>query len=257
MVVFMLDRKKHSVLIVDDDRANIITLTHILSTEYTLYVAKNGMDAIRIAECYSPDVILLDINMPGIDGFEVFALLKNSELASDIPVIFVTGRSDEHSENRALEAGASDYITKPFSPAAISLRVSNQLKMRRVSTVGKRMVERRHCFRFASSLPVEIKRTEAAEDEEPYKGEIINVSDLGMLFTTDKELQRSEKISLTFDMNGKVSVNSLVLRVKRIKSEKYLYKAAVQFRSNTLQVRNQIYKYLLKEQMDKKNNPKQ
>jgi len=125
----MNDIEKNSVLIVDDERSNIIALTHILGQEYTVYVAKNGLDAIEVAKEYLPDVILLDILMPEMDGFEVFSLLRNEEETSAIPVIFVTGLGDAENEEKGLNLGAADYISKPYNSSVVRLRVTNQIKM--------------------------------------------------------------------------------------------------------------------------------
>lgn len=120
---------RNSVLIVDDERANIIALTHILSPEYTVYAAKNGQDAVEVANEFLPDVILLDILMPEMDGYEVLTALKNGELTQSIPVIFVTGLGNSEDEEKGLNSGASDYISKPFSPSVVKLRVKNQLRI--------------------------------------------------------------------------------------------------------------------------------
>ncbi|MCL2124954.1 MAG: diguanylate cyclase [Oscillospiraceae bacterium] len=125
----MIDTKKNSVLIVDDENANILALTHILSAEYTVYAAKNGSNAIIAAEKYMPDVILLDIMMPEMDGYAVLRTLKNTEGVSDIPVIFITGLSNSNDEEKGLDMGAADYIYKPFGSAIVKLRVKNQIKM--------------------------------------------------------------------------------------------------------------------------------
>ena len=119
--------EKSSVLIVDDEGANIIALTHILSPEYTIYAAKNGPDAIETAKEFLPDLILLDILMPDMDGFEVFSMLKTIDETQPIPVIFVTGLSDTKDEEKGMALGAKDYITKPFSPEIVKLRVRNQM----------------------------------------------------------------------------------------------------------------------------------
>ena len=125
----MKDAGKHSILIVDDENFNIMALTHILSPEYTVFAAKNGQNAMSAAEKYLPDVILLDIIMPEMDGYAVISALKNSEKTQNIPVIFVTGLSSVYGEEKGLVLGASDYIAKPFSPAIVRLRVQNQIKI--------------------------------------------------------------------------------------------------------------------------------
>jgi diguanylate cyclase (GGDEF)-like protein len=125
----MDDAKKNSVLIVDDENVNIMALTHILSPDYIIFAAKNGQKAIEAAGKHLPDVILLDIIMPDMDGYAVINALKNTEKTRDIPVFFITGLSNAEDEEKGLALGAADYISKPFSPAIVRLRVKSQLKM--------------------------------------------------------------------------------------------------------------------------------
>jgi putative two-component system response regulator len=82
---------KNSLLVVDDDSANLMVLSHLLQAEYTIYTAKDGVSAIQKAKKFLPDLILLDILMPGMDGYEVFSVLQQSERTKHIPVIFITG----------------------------------------------------------------------------------------------------------------------------------------------------------------------
>ena len=125
----MIESKVNSVLIVDDVNANIIALTDILKSEYTIYAAKNGQKAIELAEEFLPDVILLDIIMPEMDGYAVIKTLKSSDKTLNIPVIFITGLDKDGNEEKGLELGAADYITKPFSPLVVKLRVRYQIEM--------------------------------------------------------------------------------------------------------------------------------
>ena len=125
----MPENKKNSVLIVDDEKSNILMLTYILSPDYTVYAAKNGRDAIETANEYLPDVILLDIVMPEMDGYEVLSMLKSGERTSGIPVIFITGLNDSKEEEKGLGAGAADYIGKPFNPSVVKLRVKYQIQI--------------------------------------------------------------------------------------------------------------------------------
>jgi len=125
----MTDNSKNVVLIVDDETANIMALTSILSPEYDVFAAKNGPDAITLADEHQPDIILLDVIMPDMDGYEVIAALKYSETAKSIPVIFITGLNNSEAEKKGLALGAADYITKPFNPEIVKLRVQNQIKL--------------------------------------------------------------------------------------------------------------------------------
>ncbi|MDR3000750.1 MAG: diguanylate cyclase [Fibromonadaceae bacterium] len=123
------NKKEHSVLIVDDEGSNIMALTHILGSEYVIYAASNGTQAIKAVGKHLPDVILLDIIMPDMDGYDVISELKISDVTRNIPVIFITGLSNVGDEEKGLALGAADYIAKPFSPAIVKLRVKNQIKM--------------------------------------------------------------------------------------------------------------------------------
>jgi diguanylate cyclase (GGDEF)-like protein len=116
------------VLVVDDMRVNQEILVSLLSQDYRVKVARNGQRAITIAKGFPPpDLVLLDINMPGMDGYEVCQLLQDDPQTRDIPIIFVTASSDLRSETHGLQLGAVDYITKPIVPCITLLRVRNQV----------------------------------------------------------------------------------------------------------------------------------
>ena len=134
-----METKRSSLLIVDDEKSNIVLLRQILSPEYTIYAAKNGPDAIEIANELLPDVVLLDILMPGMNGYEVISALKSSNMTRTIPVIFISALNDPKDEEYGLLLGAADYIHKPFSPAIVKLRVQSQIKMLNYISTIKRM----------------------------------------------------------------------------------------------------------------------
>jgi len=118
-----------TVLVVDDASDNLSLLTCLLKDRYTVKVANNGEKAIRIAQSSPPpDLILLDVMMPGVDGYVVCQLLKNSPTTRDIPIIFLTALSDSESERKALELGAADFINKPINPPVVLARVTTQLQ---------------------------------------------------------------------------------------------------------------------------------
>ena len=124
-----MDDARYSVLIIDDQMTSVTALSNLLRPEYHIYAAVNGRDAVIAAETSLPDVILLDIHMHDMDGYEVITALKKSEKTKDIPVIFITGLAGDESEEKGLALGAVDYITKPFSTAIVKLRLQNQIKM--------------------------------------------------------------------------------------------------------------------------------
>jgi putative two-component system response regulator len=120
------DRKK--VLIVDDTPENIQVLMAILNNDYLIIAARNGAKALVLAKMEPvPDLILLDIRMPGMDGFEVCEKLKSDPKTSDIPVIFVTTMAAEEDERKGRALGAVDYITKPYSPSLLKASIRAQL----------------------------------------------------------------------------------------------------------------------------------
>jgi len=121
---------KQRILIVDDTPENIDVLVDVLS-DYKRSVASNGKKALEIATAHnSPDLILLDIMMPGIDGYEVCRRLKSAEKTKEIPVIFLTAMTSEESETKGLQLGAVDYITKPISPPIVMQRVKTHLELK-------------------------------------------------------------------------------------------------------------------------------
>lgn len=125
----MSNRRKNSILIVDDERDNISSLTAILGPDHTIYASTDGKDSIETAEKFLPDIILLDVLMPEMDGYDVITVLKNSEKTRDIPVIFITGLDNTNAEIKGLALGAVDYIVKPFHPAIVKLRVQHHIQL--------------------------------------------------------------------------------------------------------------------------------
>lgn len=116
------------ILIVDDVPANVQILAIALSSSYRIKVANNGLDALTIAQNEQPDLILLDIMMPNMDGFEVCRRLKENPLTDKIAVIFVTADNAESDEELGLSLGAVDYITKPFVIPIVKARIRNQIR---------------------------------------------------------------------------------------------------------------------------------
>ncbi|MCL2185367.1 MAG: response regulator [Treponema sp.] len=139
--------KSNSLLIVDDDVSNLIELTHILQTEYKIHTSKDGKTAIEMAKKSMPDLILLDIIMPNMNGFEVLAEIKKNELIKDIPVIFITGISEGENESAGLSIGAVDYIRKPFDSMVVKLRVRHQIQ---IINLKRKLVYAAHSAEAAS-----------------------------------------------------------------------------------------------------------
>ena len=119
---------RNSILIVDDEKSNLVFLTRILGEKYNIYTAKDGTSAVKKATELLPDIIILDIIMPDMSGYEVLAALKKQEATREIPIIFITGLSSAEEEEKALSYNAVDYINKPFRPNIVKLRIRNQIR---------------------------------------------------------------------------------------------------------------------------------
>ena len=130
-------------LVVDDHLENLIVLKAVFKKQgYSIDTAENGIEALEAIEKKSYDLILLDIMMPEMDGFEVCKRIKEDEMSKSTPVIFITAKTDFESVVKGYELGAVDYVTKPFNPAILRARVKNQLKMRTFEKNLEETVER-------------------------------------------------------------------------------------------------------------------
>ncbi len=123
---------RSTVLIVDDEISNIEIINAILEDDFEISFATSGQQALEVARSIYPDLILLDVLMPGMSGFEVCETLKREPLLADVPVIFTTGLGDTADEVRGLELGAIDYVTKPIQPVVLRARVNNHIELKRL-----------------------------------------------------------------------------------------------------------------------------
>lgn len=124
----MNDHKLKKVLVVDDIPENIDVIAGILSDDYDVIAARSGKTVMKMIQSLNfPDIILLDVMMPGMDGYEVCEKLKDNLLTSNIPIIFVTAKHETEDEKRGLDLGAVDYITKPINPATLRARIKTHL----------------------------------------------------------------------------------------------------------------------------------
>jgi len=133
-------KKGFTILIADDEKFNLDILASILSPLYNILVARNGTRALELAKQNAPDLILLDIIMPDMNGFEVITKLKETDRTVRIPVIFITGLTDPADEEQGFFLGAVDYITKPFNKAIVKARVNTHIQiidqMRTIEQLG-------------------------------------------------------------------------------------------------------------------------
>lgn len=136
----LLSASSARILIVDDERLNIKVLNALLRADYEIMVATSGEEALKLAGSGKPDLILLDVLMPGMDGYEVCRRLKTDPLTEPIPVIFITARSEAEDETMGFDLGAVDYITKPFNFSVIVARVRTHVRLKRQSDLLERLV---------------------------------------------------------------------------------------------------------------------
>lgn len=126
-----MEFKKPTILVVDDMTTTLLLIHDLLKDTYEVKIAKSGTKALEILESPNDiDLILLDIEMPDINGYDVCKRIKNNETIKNIPIIFITGRTSQEDEEYGLNLGAIDYITKPFNKAIVKLRIKNYLNLK-------------------------------------------------------------------------------------------------------------------------------
>ena len=126
---------KPLILVVDDNSNNLKLITTILSPVYRVLVTTNGIEALKIAEIKQPDLILLDIMMPDMDGYQACTHLKANDATKDIPVIFLTAKDQEDSIVKAFDAGGVDYLIKPIRQKEVLARIKLHIDLKLVKTI--------------------------------------------------------------------------------------------------------------------------
>jgi CheY-like chemotaxis protein len=120
---------KNSILLVEDSRLNLVIMEELLGDEFELSIVMNGEEALEVAPDILPDLILLDIILPGIDGFKVLQQLRSDQKTADIPVIFLTGRDDEEDRIKGQDLGCFAFIQKPFQPEDVLQSIHDGLQL--------------------------------------------------------------------------------------------------------------------------------
>jgi DNA-binding response OmpR family regulator len=123
--------RRCSILVVDDELVNLKIISSALKGEYDVHTSLNGHDAISLLEDHRPDLILLDVMMPEIDGFDLCKIIKSIKLFADIPVIFLTALNTQEATIRGFEIGGIDYLTKPFNIELLRVRVRNHIALKK------------------------------------------------------------------------------------------------------------------------------
>ncbi|MDR0655788.1 MAG: diguanylate cyclase [Treponema sp.] len=171
----MENEKKYCIMIADDDKANLDILSSILMNEYDLRIVRNGKAVLEQVVDSPPDLLLLDVMIPGLTGFEVLANLKQVESTHHIPVIFITSLNGEDYEEKGLRLGAVDYITKPFNRGIALARIRSQIQIVRYI----REIERLGMIDALTDIPN--RRNFDIRIREEWRREARTVSSLSMM----------------------------------------------------------------------------
>lgn len=212
-----VNTKGSKILVVDDKKENLELMTNILEKEgYDVSFALDGEKAIRIASLYQPDLILLDVMMPGIDGFETCRMMKSLSDLRDIPVIFVTGRIEVSDIVQAFQIGAVDYVTKPIRQEEICARVTTHLQLRKLMTIRDNLINQLRTQnidleRLAMVKDEQLERTEKLSHIGELVGELTHElgTPLGISNTAVSSLaDKNQKLQLSL-VEGKLSKSAL------------------------------------------------
>ena len=190
--------KKETVLVVDDVQKNLeLMVEYLIEADFEVFVAKNGEDALKKLQRVSPDIILLDIILPGMDGFELCSCIKKMETLRDIPVIFMTALADENNKVKGFDVGGVDYITKPIKRQETLSRVNTHLTLRKMQkalhdaneNLEDRVIERTAQLNRALEKVEQLKDQVQAQNVY-LREEIKNEHNFGEIIGTSEVLQK-------------------------------------------------------------------
>jgi len=210
-------KEKEKILIVDDTPVNIRVLVEALKDDYKLSIATNGKVALNYAMAeHPPDLVLLDIMMPELDGYEVCKRLKDQEKTKDIPIIFITAMSEESNETQGLEMGAVDYIVKPINQKIVQARVRTHLELKKHRDHLSELVQEKTAELLDAKLDIINRLARAAEYRDNETGmHVIRMSHYTSLLSKAAGLNDvySEKIFHAASMHdvGKIGIPDKIL----------------------------------------------
>ena|SRR5688572_284325 len=181
---------KQKVLVVDDEPDAIELIAfNLRKAGYEIFTADNGKDALQKARVFLPDIIVLDVMMPALDGFEVCRMLRRDPITEAIPIIMVTAKSTELDRILGLELGADDFVTKPFSPRELMLRVKNLLQRRTPPPLNEEL------YQF-HELQIDIPRYEVTVGRRPIDLTVTEFKLLTTLIDRRGRVQSRERLLL-------------------------------------------------------------
>ena len=225
--------ESYKILVVDDEKINIDILVELLSDTYKVIIAKNGLQALNRATSEPPpNIILLDIMMPGMDGYEVCRRLKADTITKEIPVIFITGKVDTTDETRALEIGAVDFIRKPFNPKVVLARIHAHLSLQQQKANLIELNEQKN--RFLGM---------AAHDLRSPLSSIHGLSDLLLNWKLTDEERKSFLLKIHDVSNQMLRLINNLLDVSVIESGRFDLNLAIGNLAKVAQMRTDLMKY--------------
>ncbi len=214
--------QKHTILVVDDEKQNRALLAELLKDDYKIVLAKNGLQALERAREHLPDLIMLDVLMPEMDGYQVIRELKADELTDEIPVIFISALDSAGDEEKGLELGALDYISKPFHPSIVRTRVRNHLSL---CTALSQLRAQKQSLEEAAALRDDVERIMHHDLKSPLNG-ILGATQMLLGDSYPEE----ERIELTrmIEKSGYTMLDMISRSLDLYKMEQGLYRFAPQ-----------------------------
>lgn len=214
--------EKHSILVVDDEKQNRALLSELLKEDHQIFLAKNGVQALERAREHLPDLIMLDVLMPEMDGYQVIRDLKADISTRDIPVIFISALDSAGDEEKGLALGAVDYISKPFHPSIVRARVRNHLSLR---VALNQLRAQKQSLEEAAVLRDDVERIMHHDLKSPLNG--ILVATHMLLGETESEEERVEMLKL-IEKSGYTMLEMISRSLDLYKMEQGLYRFAPQ-----------------------------
>jgi CheY-like chemotaxis protein len=215
----------HSILVVDDEKQNRVLLTGLFKEDgYQIFLAKNGAQALERAREHLPDLILLDVLMPEMDGYQVIRELKADPVTRDIPVIFISALDSADSEEKGLALGAVDYISKPFHPSIARARVRNHLCLR---AAHNQLRAQKQSLEEAAALRDDVERIMHHDLKSPLNG-ILMATHMLLNETGDESAAERTELLQSIEKSGYTMLEMISRSLDLYKMEQGIYQYRAQ-----------------------------
>ncbi|PIE64311.1 MAG: hypothetical protein CSA26_08680 [Desulfobacterales bacterium] len=201
----LIDTSTYKLLVIDDDKAHLTLLQTTLEKEYTIHVATSGQEGLEKAISVIPDLILLDVSMPDMDGYTVCSRLKNNKRTRHIPIIFITGKTKGDDEYKGLSIGAIDYIFKPFNMMILNAKIASHLKFRTLRNELQQKIKKQENY-------IKVLKEEIVNDER-YLLETENTAKQEDHPTKQTDLEKQHLIDIANTLNYYISIQDVTGRI--------------------------------------------